>query len=112
LLAVLPFLDNMERAIGQEGASADAILTGVKMIYDSLLTDLGKFGLSQISSEGEMFDPSRHEAVGAMPASGMPEGVVLFESRKGYLLNGRLLRPAHVLVAAAQVSDVANEQED
>jgi len=112
LLAILPFLDNLERAMGQTGAPLDAILSGVRMAYDSLLNDLGKFGLEQISSEGKPFDPSLHEAVGAVPVTGTPEGTVLSESCKGYTLNGRLLRPAHVLVSAALAPDRANTQED
>ena len=112
LLAVLPFLDNLERAMEQDGASADAILSGIRMAYDSLLADLGKFGLTQAPSEGKQFDPSLHEAVGVVPVIGAPEGVVLSESRKGYMLNGRLLRPAHVLVAAAPASCDTNARED
>ena len=112
LLAILPFLDNLERAMGQADAPVDAVLNGVRMAYDSLLNDLGKFGLERVFSEGKLFDPSLHEAVGAVPATGVPEGAVLSESRKGYMLNGRLLRPAHVLVAAASAPHGANERED
>lgn len=111
LLAILPFLDNLERAMCQKGASADAILSGVRIAYDSLLVELGKFGLEQLSSEGKRFDPSLHEAIGAVPGTGMPEGTVLSESRKGYLLNGRLLRPANVLVAAGPAPGGTNGQE-
>jgi len=112
LLAVLPFLDNLERAMGQAEAPVDAILSGVRMAYDSLLADLGKFGLEQVSSEGKLFDPSLHEALGTVPVAGMPDGAVLSESRKGYMLNGRLLRPAHVLVATTSAPHGANAQED
>ena len=105
LRAVLPFLDNLERALGQEGASAEAILSGVRMTRDLFLGELRKFGLEPLSPVGNAFDPSVHEAVGAMPRQGMPEGTVLTESRKGYLLNGRLLRPSQVLVAAAPPAD-------
>ena len=113
LLAILPFLDNLERAVGQKDAPVNTILSGVQMAYDSLLTDLVKFGLEQVSSEGKMFDPSMHEAVGAVPVAGMPDGAVLSESRKGYTLNGRLLRPAHVLVAASLAPRGSNApQED
>jgi len=105
LRAVLPLLDNLERAMGQEGASAETILSGIRMTYDSFLGELRKFGLEQVSSVGNVFDPSFHEAVGAVPLAGKPEGTVLVESCKGYLLNGRLLRPAQVLVAAAPSAD-------
>ncbi|GAB4372008.1 MAG: hypothetical protein Kow00128_20380 [Deltaproteobacteria bacterium] len=103
LKAILPFLDNLERAISQEAGtgSAEAILSGVRMIYEQVLAELRKFGLEQFESVGKPFDPNLHEAVGVVPWEGSPEGTVLAETRKGYLLNGRLLRPAHVTVAQA-----------
>jgi len=101
LRAVLPFLDNLERAMGQEGASAVALLSGVRMTYDQFLLELRKFGLEQLPAQGGTFDPSLHEAIASVPASGKPGGTILAEGRKGYLLHGRLLRPAQVTVAAA-----------
>ncbi|MHB8782752.1 MAG: nucleotide exchange factor GrpE [Desulfobacteria bacterium] len=100
LFAVLPFLDNLERAMGQAAASADALLSGVRMTYDLFLSELRKFGLEQLPAQGGMFDPSLHEAIASVPSSGMPGGTIVAEARKGYLLHGRLLRPAQVTVAA------------
>ncbi len=99
--AILPFLDNLERAISQAGAAgtAEPVVEGVRLTYDQLLAELKKFGLSRIAAEGQMFDPNLHEAIAMVPWEGKPEGTVLAESRKGYLLNGRLLRPAQVTVA-------------
>ncbi|OIP35855.1 MAG: nucleotide exchange factor GrpE [Deltaproteobacteria bacterium CG2_30_66_27] len=105
LLAVLPFLDNIERAMGQGGASAGALLSGVRMTYDQFLAELRKFGLVQLPGQGGMFDPSLHEAIASVPSSGEPVGAILAEARKGYLLHGRLLRPAQVTVAAAPPED-------
>jgi molecular chaperone GrpE len=105
LRAVLPFLDNLERAMGQEGASAAALLSGVRMTYDQFLLELRKFGLEQLPAQGGTFDPALHEAIASVPASGKPGGTILAEARKGYLLNGRLLRPAQVTVAAAPPED-------
>jgi len=101
LLAILPFLDNLERAISQSqpAGSAESLLAGVRMIYDQNLAELRKFGLEQISAVGEPFDPTLHEAIARVPWEGKPEGTVLAESRKGYLLNGRLLRPVQVTVS-------------
>ncbi|MEW6721054.1 MAG: nucleotide exchange factor GrpE [Thermodesulfobacteriota bacterium] len=99
LQAVLPFLDNLERAMGQPGASAESILDGVRMTRDTLLAELRKFGLEPLSAVGSAFDPSVHEAIGVLPGGGAPEGTVVAEARKGYLLNGRLLRSAQVMVA-------------
>jgi len=101
LRAILPFLDNLERAISQAGAvgSAEPLIEGVRLTYDHFLAELGKFGLTQIAAEGEMFDPNLHEAIAMVPWEGKTEGTVLAENRKGYLLNGRLLRPVQVTVA-------------
>jgi len=107
LRVVLPFLDNLERAIGQEGTSAGALLSGVRMTYGQFLAELRKFGLEQLSAEGGPFDPSLHEAIASVPNAGKPEGTILNEVRKGYLLHGRLLRPAQVTVAAALPGDGA-----
>jgi molecular chaperone GrpE len=105
LLAVLPFLDNLERAMGQAAASSEALLSGVRMTYDQFLSELRKFGLEQLPAHGGAFDPSRHEAIASVPFSGQPGGTILAEARKGYLLHGRLLRPAQVTVAVAPKED-------
>ena len=101
LLAILPFLDNLERAITRSRSTGEegALSSGVRMTYDQILAELRKFGLEQISAVGEPFDPNLHEAIARVPWGGKPEGTVLDESRKGYLLNGRLLRPSQVTVA-------------
>jgi molecular chaperone GrpE len=102
LRAILPFLDNLERAISLEesSGSSEGLLAGVRLTYDQFLAELRKFGLEQISAEGKRFDPNLHEAIAQVPWEGTSEGMVLSEARKGYLLNGRLLRPAQVTVAA------------
>ena len=105
LRAVLPFLDNLERAMGQAGASVDTLLSGVRMTHDQFLSELRKFGLEQLTTHGGMFDPSLHEAIASVPSSGKPAGAILAEARKGYLLHGRLLRPTQVTVAAAPPED-------
>jgi len=103
LKAILPFLDNLERALSQPAGNdaAEAILSGVRITYDQVLAELKKFGLEQVESVGKPFDPNLHEAVGVVPWEGSPDGTVLAENLRGYLLNGRLLRPAHVTVAQA-----------
>ena len=105
LRAVLPFLDNLERAMDQTSSSVGALLSGVRMTHDLFLLELRKFGLEQLPAQGGNFDPSLHEAIASVPSSGMPGGTILDEARKGYLLHGRLLRPAQVTVAAASPED-------
>jgi molecular chaperone GrpE len=103
LRSILPFLDNLERAMAQagSGSSSEGLLAGVRLTHDQFLSELRKFGLERISAEGERFDPNLHEAIAQVPWEGKPEGTVLSEAVKGYRLNGRLLRPAQVTVAAA-----------
>jgi molecular chaperone GrpE len=111
LLSILPFLDNLERAISQSHASGttEALLSGVQMIYDQIVVELGTFGLEQISAVGEPFDPNLHEAIAKVTVAGKPEDTVLAEGRKGYLLGGRLLRPAQVTVAQGTAEAETNE---
>ena len=62
-------------------------------------TALEKFGVKQISPEGEKFNPELHEAVSMQPIEGKESGTVVSVMQKGYELNGRLVRPAMVMVA-------------
>jgi len=105
LRAVLPFLDNLERAMCQEGSSTGALLSGVRMTHGMFLSELRKFGLEQLPAQCGTFDPSLQEAIASVPSSGKPGGTILGEARKGYLLHGRLLRPAQVTVAADPPED-------
>jgi molecular chaperone GrpE len=109
LRAILPFLDNLERAMGQTGASADALLSGVRMTNDLFLSELRKFGLEQLPAQEGIFDPSRHEAIASVPCPGKAGGMILADARKGYVLNGRLLRPAQVTVTADPPEDCGGD---
>jgi molecular chaperone GrpE len=69
---------------------------------------MGRFGLEEVDPEGEPFDPEYHEAMSMMPSAEVEPGSVLTVIQKGYTLNGRLLRPARVIVASeAPVADPA-----
>ena len=98
---LLPVLDNFERALqaARGDAGAAAVTAGVELIQRELLRVLEKFGVTAFSSVGMPFDPERHEAVARVPAAGQPEMTVVGETARGYLLNGRVLRPAMVTVA-------------
>lgn len=98
---LLPVLDNFERALqaARGDAGAVAVTAGVELIQRELLRVLEKFGVTAFSSVGSPFDPERHEAVARVPAAGRPEMTVVDETARGYLLNGRVLRPAMVTVA-------------
>ena len=79
---------------------AQSMLRGFELIYKQLQDTLTRFGLKPIEAKGKTFDPHFHQAVSTQPTNEIEENTVIDEMRKGYLLNGRLLRPAMVSVAA------------
>jgi len=104
LKELLPVIDNLERALDharQDGGNDESLRQGVEMTLNLLVKSLDKFGVSPISAVGEPFDPARHEAMGQVESADQPANTVLHEMQKGYLLNGRLLRPALVMLAKA-----------
>jgi len=102
LRELLPVLDNFERALqaARGEPAAAAVTSGVELIQRELLRVLEKFGVTSFTSVGQPFDPERHEAIARVPTQGRPEGTVMDETARGYLLNGRVLRPAMVTVAS------------
>lgn len=101
LRELLPVLDNFDRAIQAARASgeAPAFVAGVELIQRELLRVLEKFGVTAFRSVGQPFNPERHEAVARVVAVDHPEMTVVEETLPGYLLNGRVLRPAMVTVS-------------
>ncbi len=99
---LLPVLDNFDRALDAARArgEAAAMVEGIELIQRELLKVLEKFGVEPYSALGAAFDPTRHEAVARVTTSAHPENTVVGETARGYLLNGRVLRPALVAVAA------------
>lgn len=100
---LLPILDNLERALetGADTAAAGAYRTGVELIHKQLLDLLAKRRVVPIDTAGRDFDPHFHQAVAHEASSEHAEGQIIGELRRGYLLAGRLLRPAMVRVAKA-----------
>lgn len=95
----LPVLDNLERALSFEGASADALRNGVQQTLKGFEAVLGMEGVKPIAVKGEKFDPKIAEAIGTQAADGVEDDVVLEEAQKGYMIGEELLRPAKVIVA-------------
>ena len=101
---VLNVVDSFELALndtGSEDGEGVRVRQGFDLIYKQLLDSLKRFGLETIEAEGHPFDPNIHEAVNTEASNDAPEGTVLAELRRGYLLQGKLLRPAMVTVAQA-----------
>ncbi len=102
---VLPVLDNLERALrAAAGATEQQIRDGVAIIHRQLQEILTRMGLSEVESQGKLFDPHVHEAVSQIETEAHPEGTVLEVFQKGYLFKDRMLRPAMVSVARAPSS--------
>ena len=106
LKELLPSLDNLERAVSQANADADAgkLLEGVRLTLKGLQTVLEKFGLQAVSSVGQPFNPNLHEAVAMEASAEVPAQHVLREYERGYQYKDRLLRAAKVVVAAGSGS--------
>ncbi|MCY1050713.1 nucleotide exchange factor GrpE [Mammaliicoccus sciuri] len=100
LTDVLPALDNMDRALKQEGESEDFLTfkKGVDMVYNDLLKSLKDNGLEEIESYNQPFDPNVHQAVMQDNNPDFESGVVTEELQRGYKLKDRVLRPAMVKV--------------
>ncbi|MEW6458085.1 MAG: nucleotide exchange factor GrpE [Bacillota bacterium] len=109
--AILPVLDNFERALEHPGDRLDDFLAGVRMIYRQLDEILAEQGLERVPGVGEEFDPRMHEAVDRVETTEVPENTVLEELRPGYYFKGKLMRPAMVKVAKRAVNgEVAQDE--
>ncbi len=102
LEALLPIVDDLERALGAgDTASTETYRAGVEIIHRQLLDLLARRGVKPIGTVGTDFDPRLHQAVLTEKSAGHRDGEVLEEFRRGYLLGDRLLRPEMVKVAKA-----------
>ena len=96
--AILPVLDDFERALKVETADRD-YAKGVELIYQRLYETLKKMGLEPIETAGQPFDPNVHAAVERVPTEEAEDQTILGEYQRGYNFKGKLLRPAMVRVA-------------
>ena len=93
--------DTLEMGLASvEGASIESLIEGKEATLKLLTSVLQQFGIEEVDPAGEPFDPELHEAISMQPSDTAEPGSVLTVVQKGYTLNGRLLRPAMVIVAA------------
>ena len=112
LSAMLPVLDNLERALehGEESGNSAKMIEGVGLVLKQFRENLAQFGVEPIDAEGTAFDPHVHEAMSRVETDGdPPDGTVVEVYQKGYLLNGRVLRAA--MVGVAKLVDGGEEGE-
>lgn len=97
-------VDNFDRTIdmlkGDQDPKMKNVVTGLNMVNKQFLDTLGKYGLTQIESVGKDFDPNFHEALAQEYMEGKRPNEVIKEFQKGYILNGRVVRAAKVVVAS------------
>ena len=113
---LLPVADSLEKAVesteGNDNAGelVASIREGVEMTLNLFMSSLGKFNVEQLNPVGEPFDPQQHEAMSMVPAPDAEPNSVVAVVQKGYLLNGRVVRPAMVMVAKAEDAPKIDEQ--
>jgi len=103
---MLAIKDSLELGIqAVESADVETLMAGKEATLKLLSTTLERFGIEELDPQGEPFDPEFHEAVSMQPSTELEPDSVLSVVQKGYSLNGRLLRPAMVVVVAAEASE-------
>lgn len=99
---LLPVKDSLEMGLNAASDAkdkTDALLEGTEMTLKQMAQVFEKFGITELDPKGERFDPEQHEAMATQPSADAEPDTVLTVVQKGYVLNGRVLRPARVLVA-------------
>lgn len=96
---VLPAIDNLALALSKAENQEDPFVKGVQLVYDSMLAALKNHGAEPFDSVGETLDPERMEAIATLPSETIEEGKVSNEVKRGWMLKGKVLRPAQVVVS-------------
>ncbi len=110
---LLPLLDHYELGI-QNARSHEAnasVIDGFQLIFDQMMSYLGRFGLEPIDAEGQPFDPHQHEAITHLPSPEHPADTVMTQTRRGFRLGAKLLRPAQVVVSSGPGADADPQEE-
>jgi molecular chaperone GrpE len=103
--------DDLERAIdhAQNSQDAQGIATGIEMVLSDFSKRLERLGVKEFNSVGEVFDPNRHEAMVQVESTDYEENTIVSEFKKGYVMDGQLLRPALVTVAKPPAQEEAGK---
>lgn len=100
IAAILPVVDNLERAIAAADSETDALVSGVQMTLRRMMDAMTRLGLEEVPALGEKFDPDIHNAVMRAPEGEGEPGTVLEVFQKGYRVKDRMIRYAMVKIAA------------
>ena len=107
---ILTSIDNLEKAISHahNDDNTSGLVEGLKMTLDGLMKTLEKSGLKEVEAVGKPFDPNYHEAISQQADDTIAPGHIIMELQKGYLLNGRLIRPSMVVISQENSKSGAN----
>lgn len=106
---LLPVLDNLERTLQVADKTNEAVkplLEGVELTLKSMANSVAKFGVIAIDPQGQLFDPNQHQAMSMIEKPDVAPNTVIAVMQKGYELNGRVIRPAMVMVSKAPTASV------
>ena len=108
---VLPAVDNLQLALDSAKDKAeDPFVKGVKLVYDTLLASLKKHGAEPFDSVGKDLDTEKMEAIAHLPSADVAEGKVSIESKRGWMLRDKVLRPAQVVVSSGAPEKAAEPE--
>lgn len=100
LKALLPIIDNFERALAAETVDAESLQKGVEMVHSQLMQTLQDKGLKAIETEGQKFDPAFHQAVMRVQNPDLEDDTIAAELQRGYMVGDTVIRPSMVQVVA------------
>lgn len=112
LKELIPIHENLERALAAPEATAQSLKEGVEMIFKQFTAFLEKEKVEPISAVGKKFDPAVHEALSQIESDEHEENTVVQEFSKGFLMNGRMLRPAKVVISKKPAKSRPPETQD
>lgn len=105
---LIPIMDNLGLGLAaarQQGGDGKSVVDGVTMVLEQFKGTLARHGLKEINPlAGQPFDPNQHDCISHQPDENVPEEAVIQVTRPGYSLNGRLLRPASVVVSSGKAN--------
>lgn len=103
---ILPVIDNLDKAIShaRDDENSSALVEGLELTRGSLMKALEKAGVKEVEALGKPFDPNFHESVSQQIDDTVAPGHIIMEMQKGYLLNGRLMRPSMVVISQGKAT--------
>lgn len=110
---ILPLLDHFELGL-QNARNHEAnasVLDGLQLVFDQFMSFLGRFGLDPVDADGKPFDPHQHEAITHLPSEEHPADTVMVQTRRGFRLGSKLLRPAQVVVSSGPQESAKTNQD-